>query len=83
LLASDIAAVEVFEDNYPAFDLLCYMSTQWNVGMAGATGLKYEVAHHKLDRARLDPDEYEIRMQDLRIMEQEALKVMRERQKED
>lgn len=84
LLPSDIAAVEVFEDNYPAWELFCYMGTQWMVGMAGATGLKYEVAHHKLDRARpaLDPDEYESRMDDLRVMEREALAVLRERQKE-
>jgi hypothetical protein len=82
LLPSDIAAVEVFEENIPAFDLFCYMSTQWMVGMAGATGLKYEVAHHKLDRSRLDPEEYEGRMHDLRTMEQIALQVMRERQKE-
>lgn len=82
LLPSDIPAVEVFSDNIPSFELLCYMSTQWNIGMAGATGLKYEVAHHKLDRSNLDPEEYENRMHDLRLMEQVVLKVMRERRKE-
>lgn len=82
LLPSDIAAVEVFEDNYPAYELFCYMSTQWTMGMAGATGLRYEVAHHKLDRAQLDAEEYESRMDDLRVMELEALTVLRERQKE-
>ncbi|NRR28893.1 DUF1799 domain-containing protein [Oxalobacteraceae bacterium] len=82
LLASDIAAVEVFEENIPAFDLFAYMSTQWMVGFGGATGLKYEVAHSYLDRRKLGIDEFENRMDDLRIMEQAALAVMREQQKE-
>lgn len=83
LTRQDLDATEVFEDNHSAFDLFCYLGTQWNVGMAGATGLKYEVAHHKLDRLHLEPDEYEIRMSDLRIMEATALDVMRERQKKE
>lgn len=74
---------EVYEDNWLAFDLFTYMGTQWNVGMGGATGMKYEVAHHKLDRMKLDPDEYENRMDDLRIMEATALEVMRERQSKE
>lgn len=82
LLPSDVEAVEVFEENIPAFDLFCYMSTQWMVGMAGATGLKYEIAHHWLDRRQLGAEEYENRMYDLRIMEQAALEAMREQQKE-
>jgi hypothetical protein len=82
LTKEDLDVTEVFADNIPAFDLFCYLGTQWNVGMAGATGLKYEVAHHKLDRAKLDPDEYESRMDDLRVMEATALEVMRQRQKE-
>jgi hypothetical protein len=79
---SDLEAVPVYEENYPVFDLFCYMATQWNVGMAGATGLKYEVAHHKLDRSGLDAEEYEYRMEGLRIMEQTALQVMRDNSKE-
>ncbi len=82
LLLSDVEAVEVFEENIPAFDLFCYLSTQWTMGMAGATGLNYMVAHHKLDREKLDPEVYENRMHDLRIMEQAALVAMREQQKE-
>lgn len=84
LLPSDIAAVEVFEENYPAYELFIYMSTQWTPGPVIPMGMKYEVAHHKLDRAQpaLDPEEYESRMDALRVMEYEALSVMRERQKE-
>lgn len=82
MLISDLAAVEVFEENWPVFDLFCYMSTQWSVGMAGATGLNYQVAHHKLDRAGLDPGEYEDRMEGLRVMERSALQAMREKNKE-
>ncbi len=82
LSPDDIPATEVFEENIPAFDLLCYMATQWSMGPGGAVGLKYEVAHHKLDRAKLEPDEYESRMDDLRVMEQVVLEVMRDQRKE-
>lgn len=84
LSPSDIAAVEVFEENYPVYDLFCYMGTQWNMGNAGVYGMKYEVAHHKLDRAwpALEPEEYENRMEDLRVMEFAALATLSERQKE-
>lgn len=68
----------VYEDNWPAFDLFTYMGTQWNIGMGGATGLKYEVAHGYLDRRNLAIEDYENRMDDLRIMEATALEVMRE-----
>ncbi len=78
----DFPAVELFEENEPVFDLFCYMATQWNIGMAGATGLKYEVAHGYLDRRKLDFEEYEYRMEGLRIMEQTALRVMREQSQE-
>ncbi|MFS2007974.1 DUF1799 domain-containing protein [Duganella sp. CT11-25] len=78
LLPSDFAAVEVFDDNIPAFDLFLYVGTQWMFGGNGPTGLNYMVVHHKLDRANLDPDEYERRMQDLQIMERVALATMRE-----
>lgn len=83
LLPSDVPAVEVFEENLPVFDLFCYMSTQWLIGPGGATGLNYMVAHHKLDREKLDPEEYETRMEGLRIMEQAALTAMREQQKKE
>lgn len=81
LLPSDIEPVEVFADNREAFDLFCYMSTQWMVGMCGATGLKYEVAHQRLDRMGLSLGEYDSRMADLRIMEQAALRAMHEQLK--
>lgn len=59
------------------------MQTQWNVGPGGIIGYKYEIAHHKLDRKKLDPEEYEIQMEDLRTMEFAALAAMRARQKEE
>lgn len=53
------------------------------VGMNGATGMKYEIAHDWLDRRNLAFEEYESRMDDLRIMEATALEVMRERQSKE
>jgi len=34
---------EVWPDNWPALCLFMNCNTQWNVGEAGAVGLKYEV----------------------------------------
>lgn len=70
----------MFEDNWAALQLMLYMSTQWLVGPGGATGLNYVVAHHKLDREKLDPEEYERRMEDLMVMERAALAAMRKQQ---
>lgn len=68
--------IRVYPENWPALQLFSYLATQWRIGMGGATGLDYNVMFHKLDRMNLEPDEYEQREQDIRIMEREALKAM-------
>jgi hypothetical protein len=82
-LPSDVAAVEVFQENWPVWDLFRYMASQWRVAFGGATGYDYNVAHHKLDREKLAPDEYECRMDDLMVMEAAALAAMRKQQQEN
>jgi len=52
------------------------MQTQWNVSSNGATGLNYLVLFHKLDRMKLDPEEYEQLEDDVRVMEFAALSAM-------
>jgi hypothetical protein len=68
--------VEVWPENWQAFDLFRALSTQWRVGMAGPTGLDYNTLFHKMDRMRLEPDEYDELEADIRTMEFAALGAM-------
>lgn len=78
LVPSDIAAVELWQENLPAYELFEFMGTQWRAGTGGATGLDYSVAYQRLDRLHLDPGEYEDRLDSLRVMEFAALAAMAE-----
>jgi hypothetical protein len=79
LLPSDLDdAVDIWPDNLPAVNVFIAMSTQWRVGVNGATGLDYSVmpAVFRLvgvPRA-LWPDTFEC----LRVMEGEAMRTMGE-----
>jgi hypothetical protein len=73
-------AAEVWPEHERAWRLFNALQTQWRVGMAGPTGLDYNVLFHKMDRMGLDPDEYEEVEADIRVMEQEALATMSERE---
>jgi len=74
--------VEVWPENWPAFQLFAELGTQWRTGMNGPTGLDYLVMHRELDDLGLIGEEFrEERQQlkaDIREMEQAALKAMRE-----
>ncbi|MDC8756263.1 DUF1799 domain-containing protein [Janthinobacterium fluminis] len=78
--AEDFASdpVEIFPDNVQVYELFNMMGTQWRVGMNGPTGLDYNVAFHKMDRMALSPDDYQVMEIDLRVMENEAMRVMRQ-----
>ena len=69
--------VEVYPENWPAVDVFIAMSTQWRVGMAGATGLEYLVLFRLLDRRFGDSDEWDGVFEDIRVMESAALEQMR------
>lgn len=66
--------VEVWPDIWPAFLVFQAASTQWRTGMAGVTGLDYNVLpwlmriHDVQDEATA--------LSDIRIMERTALKIM-------
>ncbi|WP_460100055.1 DUF1799 domain-containing protein [Pseudomonas sp. H3_C08] len=69
---------EVWPDNWPAFLLFEAMSTQWRVGMGGATGLDYNAlppVASMLGMKRRDIPEV---FHDIRVMEAEAMLVMSE-----
>jgi hypothetical protein len=79
--ASDYAheVVEVWPENQRAYRLFTDVRTQWRVGAMGPTGLDYGVVFRKMDRMRLEPDEYDELEADIRTMEFEALAAMSER----
>lgn len=66
----------IWPENLPAVQVFIALGTQWRVGMSGATGLDYSVLpavfdiHGITDRKKA--------FSDLQIMENEALKTMRE-----
>lgn len=56
------------------------MSTQWRVGMSGATGLDYAVLPVVMDLEGVETDKRRQIFQDVRTMEQEALRAMADSQ---
>lgn len=56
------------------------MSTQWRVGMSGATGLDYAVLPVVMDLEGVETDKRRQIFQDVRTMEQEALRTMADSQ---
>lgn len=74
----------VWEENRLAFEVFCFMDTQWRSGMGGQYGLDYAVLYQKLDRMNLKPDAYEQLFEDVRSMEFAHLKAVEEyRSKEE
>jgi hypothetical protein len=69
--------VEVWPDNVDAINLFLSIATQWRTGMAGATGLDYNVLYHKMDRMKLSDERYDELEQEIRVIEDAALDAMR------
>ena len=70
--------IEVFPDNWKPFVVFDFMSTQWRSGGFGATGLDYNVIPLALEALEIERSELGVILQDLRVLEAEALKVMAE-----
>jgi hypothetical protein len=70
--------VEVWPENWPAFQLFAEIATQWRVGMNGPTGLDYLVLHRELDDLGLAGEERQQMKSDIRVLEQAALAAMRD-----
>lgn len=73
--------VDVFEENWPALALFAALSTQWRVGMAGATGLDYPAVLAVMDVQGIAPEDRRERFDEIRVMERAALDVMSEQAK--
>jgi hypothetical protein len=72
--------VEIWPELWPVFRLFCDLQTQWFVGMAGQTGLRYEALYPLLDRMTTTPEAWREWFEDVQHMEGVALKTMRENQ---
>ena len=72
----DNTAVPVWPDNLPAINVLIAVSTQWRVGMSGATGLDYNVLPAVFRLLQIPESEWPDTFECLRILESEAMKVM-------
>ena len=84
--ANDVAtenAIEIWPENLKAVVLFKQLSTQWRYSFSGATGLDYNVLFKKLDRMQLSDEQYTDLEEDVRVMENAALKAMAQSRKQD
>lgn len=77
----DDAAVPIWPDNLPAVNVFVALSTQWRVGMNGATGLDYGVVPMVLRLQQIPRPDWPDTFDALRVLEGEALSVMSEARK--
>lgn len=70
---------ELWPDNVVPVNVFTAMTTQWNVGPGGVVGLNYASLGEVWRRLKVPPDKRDAVFDDLRVMEVEAIKVMREK----
>lgn len=75
--------VEVWPENWPAFTIFVRIRTQWAVGFAGPTGLRYESLYPLLDREAADPEAWQQLFDDVRELESGALDAFAEQRKKN
>ena len=68
--------VELWPEVFPKLLFFRGFTTQWRQGPAGPAGLDYSVIFHELDRKGLAADAYDDMLHALRIIEDEALKLI-------
>ncbi|MNC20056.1 hypothetical protein D3C75_679990 [compost metagenome] len=80
LKLSEIPAevIEVWDCNWPAFSVFHSMSTQWRVGMGGATGLDYTALPVVAKMIGYKNKDVQDMFPDIQVMENEALITMGE-----
>ena len=71
--------VEIWPDNILAVRVFLAMSTQWRVGLAGATGLDYGALPAVMRLMQVPPGERRIVFNDLRALEDAALETIQKR----
>lgn len=68
--------VEVWPENWSAFNLFTALSTQWRVGNNGAYGLDYNTVPAVSELIGIDKEELPFAFNGLRVMESAALQIM-------
>lgn len=71
--------LDVWPENWGALNLFGDLMTQWNVGMNGPVGLRYEVLPTVFRLRGIPASEREEAFDGLRVMESEALRYWRDR----
>lgn len=66
----------MWPENWRAFTLFCQVSTQWNMGMGGASGLRYEALYPLLDRAAQSAEDWQDLFDSVREIEAGALEAI-------
>ena len=73
---------EVWEENWESLMMFLRIQTQWNVAMTGFIGLRYEVLFGANGLMRLyDIENPRDLLEDIQVMEAEALKELNKREK--
>lgn len=70
---------QLWEENWPAVKLFNTLAGQWRMGPSGPVALDYIVLFHELDRMRLEGAEYDDLFGSIRVMEDAALTILRNR----
>lgn len=78
-VAGDQTAAEVWPDNWQAVSAFIALGTQWRVGPGGPTGLDYTAIPVVLRALRVKRADHSDVFDALRVMEIEALSIMREK----
>jgi hypothetical protein len=75
----DDAVVDVWPENWQAVQVFAACGTQWTVGMAGSTGLRYEALPFVFEMSGVDRAQWPELFDQIRACEAEALKLFAER----
>lgn len=68
--------VDLWDEHWDSMHLFRQNSTQWRTGAMGPVGLDYNVIHHELTRKGITGDAFDDFMDNMRIIESAALKVI-------
>lgn len=69
--------VELWPENWAAWSLFAELSGQWRMApMGGAAALDYTALFLRMDRLRLQPQQWDEMFADVRVIEAAALKQM-------
>ena len=71
--------VDIWPDNILAVRVFLAMSTQWRMGLAGATGLDYGALPAVMRLSQVPPGERQNVFNDIRVLEDAALETLQKR----